>query len=83
MSHFSVNNFQQLKPFIDTELAKQFKSEDREDNAAWAALYQTSVKKLKESTEKWKDGLDVTLVFVSRLSCSNDYLNDYSILYLY
>ena len=65
MNHFSVNNIQQLKHFKGSDIPKQFKSWDREDNAAWAALYKTSVKKLRESTEKWKDGLDVTLVFVS------------------
>ena len=51
-------------PIEVSDLSKQIKDSDREDNTAWAALYQTSVKKLRESTEQWKDGLDVTLVFV-------------------
>ena len=77
VSHFLFNNFQQLEHFKGGNLARQFKSQRHEDIAAWAALYQTSVKKLRESTEKWKDGLDVTLVFVSHSLCSISYLTLY------
>lgn len=39
-----------------------------EDESAWSPLYEIATAKMKEEAEEWKGLMDVSLVFVSRVS---------------